>query len=147
MEEEGKRLAAERKRADEEKRRKAEQDAREREMRELMAAEKAAGGGRPGSGGKGAGGGASDAELAGYKAAVEQRVKRNWLRPANTADDLTCEVVVRLLPDGGVQSVRIVRSSGNGAFDRSVEAAVFKSDPLPKPPGTLREITFVFKAK
>jgi len=54
---------------------------------------------------------------------------------------------VRLLPDGGIQSVRIARSSGNGAFDRSVEAAVLKSDPLPKPPGPLREITFLFKAK
>jgi colicin import membrane protein len=43
--------------------------------------------------------------------------------------------------------VRIVRSSGNGAFDRSVEAAVFKSDPLPKPPASIREITFVFRAK
>ncbi len=78
---------------------------------------------------------------------MKQRVQRNWLRPANTADDLSCEVLVRLLPDGGVQSVRIVRSSGNGAFDRSVEAAVFKSDPLPKPPASIREITFVFKAK
>jgi colicin import membrane protein len=78
---------------------------------------------------------------------VRQRVQRNWLRPPGTGDTLTCEVQVRLLPDGGIQSVRISRSSGNGAFDRSVEAAVWKSDPLPKPPGVLRELTFIFRPK
>jgi colicin import membrane protein len=83
---------------------------------------------------------------ASFEITVKTQIRSNWLRPANTTDDLSCEVLVRLLPDGGIQSVRIARSSGNGAFDRSVEAAVLKSDPLPKPPGGLREITFVFNA-
>jgi len=44
----------------------------------------------------------------------------------------------------------VVKSSGNAAFDRSVEAAVRKSDPLPMPTSQrllaqFREIEFVFE--
>jgi len=50
-------------------------------------------------------------------------------------------VRVRLLPGGEVMpgSVRVLRSSGNGAFDRSVESAVYKASPLPVPSGGLFE--------
>ena len=51
---------------------------------------------------------------------------------------------------GDVAGVRIVVSSGDAAFDRSVENAVRKAAPLPLPsdPGlfdNFRELTFVFK--
>jgi colicin import membrane protein len=52
-------------------------------------------------------------------------------------------VEVRLIPSGDVVEAKIVRSSGNPAFDRSVEAAVFKASPLPVPPD--REVVEKFR--
>ena len=83
-------------------------------------------------------------------AAIKQKIERNWLRPPGTAGrGLRCDVKVRLGGSGSVLLVQIVRSSGNGAFDRSVETAVYKADPLPIPTtdrlrSTFREITFEF---
>jgi colicin import membrane protein len=49
-----------------------------------------------------------------------------------------------------VAGVRIVQSSGDPVFDRSVESAVYKAAPLPIPPDAalftyFRQINFVFK--
>ena len=64
---------------------------------------------------------------------IKQKVERNWdTRPPGT-DDLKCTVNVRLGATGSVLLVRVIESSGNPAFDRSVEAAVLKADPLPMP--------------
>jgi colicin import membrane protein len=55
---------------------------------------------------------------------------------------------VRLAPGGNVIAVSILESSGNSAFDRSAEAAVYKAEPLPVPSGNLferfRDVNFVF---
>ena len=67
--------------------------------------------------------------------AIKQKIQNNWLRPTTVSDGLSCILRVRLIPNGGVVSVSIVRSSGSGAFDRSVETAVYKADPLPVPKG------------
>ena len=63
---------------------------------------------------------------------IQQKIERNWLRPPGT-EGLKCELKVRLGSSGSVLLVRVVKSSGNVAFDRSVEAAVRKADPLPMP--------------
>ena len=83
-------------------------------------------------------------------AAIQMKVDHNWLRPPNTDNNLNCEVRVRLGGNGSVLLVSITRSSGNLTFDRSVEAAIYKSDPLPMPTSTrllkqFRDIRFVFK--
>jgi colicin import membrane protein len=86
--------------------------------------------------------------VAEYKDLIAQKVERNWLRPAGTARGLTCRVLVHQLPTGDVVSVEVVRSSGNGVFDRSVENAVRKASPLPPPPDKSvfdREIVFNFE--
>ena len=63
---------------------------------------------------------------------------------------MKCKVLVRLIPSGDVVSVRILQSSGNIAFDRSVEMAVNKASPLPVPQSStglfdhFREVEFVF---
>ena len=73
-----------------------------------------------------------------------------WLKPPNAGSGLSCTLKVRLIPGGDVVpgSVRVVASSGNERFDRSVEAAVYKASPLPVPSGKLfesfRELTLVF---
>ena len=79
-----------------------------------------------------------------FAIAVGDKVTGNWRRPPGTSVGLSCKVRVRLSTNGTVLGVQVVKSSGNTAFDRSAEAAVFKSDPLPAPPAGMREITFIF---
>ncbi len=135
---EQKRLADEKKRKAEQAarekaaREKAEREARERELAEQLAAEAAA------------------RERSSAITAITQKIQRNWLRPISTADDLRCTVRVSLIPGGIIKpgSVAIIKSSGNGAFDRSVEQAIYKAEPLPVPAGPafeqFRNIDFVF---
>ena len=83
-------------------------------------------------------------------AAIQQKVDRNWLRPPGTSQSLSCEVRVRLGANGSVLLVSIIKSSGDVGFDRSVESAVNKADPLPMPTSPrlvsqFRDIRFVFK--
>ncbi len=85
-----------------------------------------------------------------YVGLITQKVERNWLRPGNIKEGLSCEVMVRLIPGGEVVSVQITQSSGDPVFDRSVERAVRKASPLPLPDDSsmfpyFRELKFIFK--
>jgi colicin import membrane protein len=87
-----------------------------------------------------------------YTAAMRQKVERNWIQPPSFRVGLSCTVRVQLMPGGDVASVQIVQSSGDAAYDRSVEAAVYRAAPLPIPPDpalfeSLRVIQFVFAPK
>ena len=84
-----------------------------------------------------------------YKAAIRQKVSRNWIKPVGSARGMQCVVRVRLVPGGEVLEARVVQSSGNAVFDRSVESAVYKAAPLPLPDAQdmfdyFREIEFTF---
>jgi len=76
-------------------------------------------------------------ELDIYKSAVFDRIRGVWVRQPGMGRNLSCRVEVRLIPGGEVVpgSVRIIRGSGNPAFDRSVVTAVYKASPLPVPSG------------
>jgi colicin import membrane protein len=85
-----------------------------------------------------------------YVLYIQEKVQRSWIRPPSSGAELSCTVEVRLIPSGEVIDAQIVRSSGNTAFDRSVEAAVFKASPLPVPPDPevmeqFRSLRFEFK--
>jgi colicin import membrane protein len=85
-----------------------------------------------------------------YVLYIQEKVQRSWIRPPSSGSQLSCTVEVRLIPSGEVIDAQIVRSSGNAAFDRSVEAAVFKASPLPVPPDPevmqqFRSLRFEFK--
>ena len=85
-----------------------------------------------------------------YGQYIKERVQRSWIRPPGSSSTLSCTVEVRLIPSGEVIDAQIVRSSGNHAFDRSVESAVFKASPLPVPPDSevmeqFRSLRFQFK--
>jgi len=85
-----------------------------------------------------------------YVLYIQEKVQRSWIRPPSSGAGLSCTVEVRLIPSGEVVDAQIVRSSGNAAFDRSVEAAVFKASPLPVPPDAevmeqFRSLRFEFK--
>jgi colicin import membrane protein len=85
-----------------------------------------------------------------YIDGIRSAVQNNWLQPPSARPGMQCTVRVNLIPGGDVAGVRITVSSGDAAFDRSVENAVRKAAPLPLPsdPGlfdNFRELTFVFK--
>ena len=68
-----------------------------------------------------------------YIAQIKDKIERNWLRPPGTAAGLKCVVRVSQIQGGEVVQAEIRTSSGNIAFDRSVEEAVLRSSPLPIP--------------
>ena len=83
---------------------------------------------------------ASDIQF--YAAAIDSRIRDTWVRPLGSSRrDLSCTIEIQLLSNGEVvaDSVRLVRSSGDPAYDRSVVAAVYKASPLPVPAGPLFE--------
>ena len=140
-----KKAEAVRKKAEAEKKRKAEEARKkaeaEREMRERLAAEQERLRAQRDS--------AMQRMIDEYGLYIKEKVQRNWIRPSGSNASLSCVVNVRLIPGGEVVDVKIIRSSGNAAFDRSVEAAVFRASPLPVPSDPevmekFRSITFEF---
>jgi len=91
---------------------------------------------------------ADEAEIARYIAAVRARVASVFIYP-DLAEGLNCTLYVRMIPGGEVVEARVIKSSGNPAFDRQAENAVRKAAPLPVPSDPrlfqrMREIKFVF---
>jgi len=87
--------------------------------------------------------------LSEYIPYIQNKIQRSWLRPAGSPPGLTCLIQVKLIPGGEVVSAKVIRSSGDLLFDKSVETAVLKASPLPLPsdPGMFkyfREINFNF---
>jgi colicin import membrane protein len=69
-----------------------------------------------------------------YAALIQQRVTRNWIRPPEARAGLRCELFVTQIPGGEVVAVKFGSCNANDTIKRSIEAAVFKASPLPKPP-------------
>ncbi len=87
-------------------------------------------------------------ELAQYIALIKQKVERNWAQPAGTSAGIECELYVSQIPGGEVVGVKIGRCNADPAVVRSVEAAVYKSSPLPLPSNPAlfeRNLRFTFK--
>lgn len=72
-------------------------------------------------------------EMAAYQFALQQKVLRNWARPASARAGLDCLVAVRQTATGEVISADVVTCNGDAAVERSIEAAVHKASPLPLP--------------
>ena len=75
----------------------------------------------------------AQSELERFQALIKQRVESSWVNTGGWTKDIRCLVHVRLIPTGEVIEATVVRSSGNAAFDRSAENAVYKASPLPLP--------------
>ncbi len=85
-----------------------------------------------------------------YIADIQNAVQRRWIRPASAKQGLKCKVAVNQIPGGEVINVRVTQCIGDEVFRRSVEAAVYKASPLPRPSDPAlfdREIVFTFKPK
>ncbi len=70
-----------------------------------------------------------------YKARLEDALKAHWRRPvASGPTVISASVHFVITLSGQVQSVEIVSSSGNPAFDQTILRAVYDSVPFPKFP-------------
>ena len=65
---------------------------------------------------------------------IQAKIKRNIVMPPDVPDNARAEFDVTLLPGGSVLSAKLVKPSGNEAYDNAVERAIFKAQPLPLPP-------------
>ncbi len=92
-------------------------------------------------------------EISKYQGLIKNAVTRHWTLPSTDVSGLSCEVKVRIIPNGEVIDVQIIKSSGNLAFDRSVEKAVYRAAPLPVPTidsglfDEFREVIFAFEPR
>lgn len=85
-----------------------------------------------------------------YTAKIQGKIRRNIVEPPDVARDARAEFSVTLLPGGTVLNARLLKSSGNAAYDSAVERAILKSQPLPLPPDAamfnrFRELKLGFK--
>lgn len=71
--------------------------------------------------------------LANYAGKIRTKVKGNIILPLAIEGNPEAVFEVKQLPTGEILSVRLTRSSGNGALDAAIERALLKSSPLPKP--------------
>ena len=102
-----------------------EQQRQERELRELIARQQADA--------ARAAAAARAKALNEYIARIQAKVKSNWILPADMQGNPQAVFRVVQLPTGEVLSTRLVKSSGNAAYDTAVERAILKSSPLPLP--------------
>ncbi|EPJ50064.1 MAG: hypothetical protein OFPI_20910 [Osedax symbiont Rs2] len=73
------------------------------------------------------------AEMAtGVQDYINSLVKKRWHIPGTARDGIKAIVRIRLSPTGRVEGAEIVESSGNVAFDRSAEQAVWRTGNFPK---------------
>jgi len=81
----------------------------------------------------GAGAGGDSNELVGrYKAAIQQAVLNQWIRPETIPLGQKCRLTINQIPAGGVTSVQFDPSCPyDEAGRRSVEAAILRASPLP----------------
>lgn len=88
--------------------------------------------------GGGGGGGGSDSRMARYYTAIWQKIRSNWTLPSQWSDaKMEAIVVISLLPNGAITSIKFEKRSGYPTFDQSVLWAVERSNPLPPLPAGL----------
>ena len=125
--------------AEQEKQRKAEAAARQREAEQALQAQLAEEESLA----------RATSALSEYIPYIQEKVQNSWLRPAGSPRGLRCVIRVKLIPGGEVVGAKVIQSSGDALFDRSVESAVLKASPLPLPADPalfkhFREIDFNF---
>lgn len=69
-----------------------------------------------------------------YLRAIQNQIERNWIAPPTARPGLECVINVTQIPSGDVVGVSFGACNGDDAVKRSIEAAVLRSSPLPRPP-------------
>jgi colicin import membrane protein len=117
-----------------------DQQRQERELRELLARQQADAARAAAS--------ARAKALNEYIAKIQAKVRGNWILPQGLTGNPEAVFDVVQLPTGEVLSARLVKSSGNAAYDQAVERAILKSSPLPLPASRelfARELKLTFR--
>lgn len=78
-----------------------------------------------------------------YRGRIRTKIHGYLRLPPNLSGNPEVVYQVRLLPDGEVLRLTLVKSSGQPAYDRQVELAILRASPLPLPPD--RELANVFR--
>jgi colicin import membrane protein len=102
-----------------------DQQRQERELRELIAKQQADAARQAAA--------ARSRALNEYIARIQAKVRSSWILPPDIQGNPEAIFDVVQLPTGEVLSIRLVKSSGNAAYDAAVERAILKSSPLPLP--------------
>ena len=102
-----------------------DQQRQERQLRELLAAQKADAARKASA--------ARASALGEYIGKIQAKVRGNWILPQDLQGNPEAIFLVIQLPTGEVLSTKLLKSSGNPAYDTAVERAILKSSPLPLP--------------
>lgn len=147
QEAEARRQEAERQRQEEEARRQAQERARReldealaRQLQEDLAGEARLLKRRAGSQAEAA---ARLKMIEDYRDRIRNKIHGYLRLPPNLSGNPEVVYQVRLLPDGEVLRLMLLKSSGQPAYDRQVELAILKASPLPLPPD--RELAGAFR--
>lgn len=85
-------------------------------------------------------------ELAAYTQYINLTAKRNWVSPQDVYEPLEAEISFKISKHGAVSDVRILKSSGNAAFDNSVIATFRAISLMPPPDKQPHTVTLAFRA-
>jgi colicin import membrane protein len=102
-----------------------DQQQQELRLRELLAAQQADAARKAAA--------ARASALGEYIAKIQDKVRGNWILPQELQGNPEAIFLVTQLPTGDVLHIKVVKSSGNPAYDTAVERAILKSSPLPLP--------------
>ncbi len=61
---------------------------------------------------------------------IQQLLQESWSRPPSARNGMRAVLQISMLPTGELIDVRITQSSGDAAFDRSAERAVYSAEPF-----------------
>jgi colicin import membrane protein len=85
-------------------------------------------------------------ELDAYFSLLKARIKENHTPPEGVSDSLEARLEFFVAADGSLSHVRIIRSSGNSEFDRSVTEACEQTRSIgPRPDGRSETVQMTFK--
>jgi colicin import membrane protein len=119
-----------------------DQQRQERQLRELLAAQQADAARKASA--------ARASALGEYIARIQSKVRGNWILPQELQGNPEAIILVIQLPTGEVLSTKVLKSSGNPAYDTAVERAILKSSPLPLPSDRAlfdRELKLTFRPR
>lgn len=119
-----------------------DQQRQERQLRELLAAQQADAARKASA--------ARASALGEYIGRIQAKVRGNWILPQDLQGNPEAIFLVIQLPTGEVLSTRLLKSSGNPAYDTAVERAILKSSPLPLPSDRAlfdRELKLTFRPR
>ena len=71
-----------------------------------------------------------EVEANSYRQLIRQRLSENWSRPPSARRGMETLIRLQLVPTGRVVGITVLKSSGDSAFDLSVEQAAFKAAPF-----------------